>query len=156
MQIRSHSAANTLKLGKIIARHLQPKDIICLKGELGTGKTVLTKGIAHGLGVDKSKVTSSSFVLIRQHLEGRVPLYHFDLYRLKDAACISTLGYEEYFYDEGVSVIEWAEKLDYLMPAEYLMVELCYGANTNRVIKFSAVGKRYISLLKKIYENIRH
>lgn len=155
MEKLSSSANQTLKLGRIISKHLQAKDIICLQGELGTGKTVLTKGIAEGLGVEKTKVTSSSFVLIRQHLEGRLPLYHFDLYRLSAGQDIALLGYEEYFYGEGVSVIEWADRLNTLMPKEYLMVKLSYGLLRNRVLKFSAVGRRYIKLLKEISEDIK-
>jgi len=156
MQKLSSSQAYTLKLGKLISRYLKAGDIICLQGELGTGKTVLTKGIAEGLGVDKDKVTSSSFILIRQHLEGRVPLYHFDLYRLKPGQDIASLGYEEYFYDQGVSVIEWADRLKDLMPKEYLMVKLSYGSKENRILKFSAVGLRYARLLKEINEDIMH
>lgn len=157
MKIISRSAQETLKLGGILSRNLKPGDIICLEGDLGSGKTTLTKGIAAGLGVDKDKVTSSSFILIRQHLEGRIPLFHFDLYRLKDAGNIATLGYEEYLYDEGVSVIEWADNLDCLMPKEYLMVELSYGSNdSERIFKLSAKGARYKELLGRFNENISH
>ena len=156
MEKLSSSPTQTLKLGKIISRHLRAGDIICLQGELGTGKTVLTKGIAEGLGVNKNKVTSSSFVLIRQHLEGRVPLYHFDLYRLRAGQDIAALGYEEYFYGQGISIIEWADRLNTLMPKECLMVKLSYGRKNNRILKFSAVGLYYIKLLKEIDEDIKH
>ncbi|MDD5196252.1 MAG: tRNA (adenosine(37)-N6)-threonylcarbamoyltransferase complex ATPase subunit type 1 TsaE [Candidatus Omnitrophota bacterium] len=151
MQIISQSVKDTLNLGRLLAGHLQAGDIICLEGELGSGKTVFTKGIAEGLGVNKAKVTSSSFILIRGHLEGRVPLYHFDLYRLKDPGDIAAVGYEEYFYDEGVAVIEWAQKLDYLMPKEHLMVELSYRGKNKRMLKFSASAARY----KKIIQGIK-
>ncbi len=150
MKIISNSVKDTLKLGASFARHLKPGDIICLEGELGAGKTTLTKGIAAGLGVSKAKVTSSSFVLIRQHLEGRLALFHFDLYRLKEPGDIASLGYEEYFYGEGVSVIEWAKKLECLMPKERLMVELFYGRGNKRIIEISGEGARYKELLKEI------
>lgn len=156
MKIISQSVKETLDLGKVIAGYLKPQDIICLEGGLGTGKTTLTKGIAQGLGIDKSEVTSSSFILIRQHLGGRIPLYHFDLYRLKQASDIVTLGYEEYFYDEGVSVIEWAQNLTYLMPKECLMVELDYSQGNKRRLKFSASGTHYKELLRRINEDISH
>jgi tRNA threonylcarbamoyladenosine biosynthesis protein TsaE len=133
-----------------LAKHLSSGDIICLEGELGAGKTTLTKGIAEGLGVSKAKVTSSSFILIRQHLEGRLALFHFDLYRLKEPLDLARLGYEEYLYGEGVSVIEWAKKLECLMPKERLMVELSYGLGSKRVIKITARGARYKDLLRKI------
>ena len=79
MDVISKSVAQTLNLGRRLARNLKAGDILCLFGNLGSGKTVLTKGIAEGLGVDKSKVISPSFVLIREHRQGRLPLYHFDL-----------------------------------------------------------------------------
>ena len=150
MKIISNSVKDTLSLGKSLAKHLKPGDIICLEGELGAGKTTLTKGIAAGLGLSKAKVTSSSFILIRQHLEGRLPLFHFDLYRLKEPTDIAGLGYEEYLYGEGVSVIEWANKLECLMPKERLMVELSHGLGTKRIIKISGQGARYKDLLRGI------
>jgi len=156
MKIISNSVKETLNLGALLARHLQAGDIICLQGDLGTGKTTLTKGIAEGLGVSRAEVTSSSFILIRQHLEGRVPLFHFDLYRLKEACNIAVLGYEEYFYGEGVSVIEWAENLKYLMPKERLMVELSYHTGDKRAFNFAAIGVRYKELLGRLREDTGH
>ena len=153
MKIISQSVKETLNLGRLIAGHLGAGDIICLKGELGSGKTVFTKGLAEGLGVNKAKVTSSSFILIRRHLEGKIPLYHFDLYRLKEPGDIAAVGYEEYFYDEGVVVIEWAQNLDYLMPKEHLMVELSYRGENKRMLKFSATAARYKKLLKVLNES---
>jgi tRNA threonylcarbamoyladenosine biosynthesis protein TsaE len=154
MEVISGSFKETLKIGRLIAKYLKPQDIICLSGELGSGKTVLTKGIAAGLGIEAFNVTSSSFVLIREHLKGRLPLYHFDLYRLKAAQDISTLGYEEYFYGNGISVIEWPERLGPLMPDEYLRVELTYQSKSKRGLKFRAVGARYKKLLHDLNENI--
>jgi len=154
MEIISHSLKETLRLGRLIAKYLKPQDIICLSGELGSGKTVLAKGIASGLGIDISKVTSSSFILIREHLQGKLPFYHFDLYRLKEARDISSLGYEEYFYGDGVSVIEWPERLRYLTPKERLLVELSYQGEFKRGLKFYVQGLRYKELLKNIRENI--
>ena len=150
MKIISNSVKETVNLGASLAKFLKPGDIICLEGELGAGKTTLTKGIAEGLGVSKAEVTSSSFILIRQHLEGRLPLFHFDLYRLKEPGDIASLGYEEYLYGEGVSVIEWADKLECLMPKDRLMVELSYGPGKTRVINITAMGARYKDLLKRI------
>jgi len=152
MQIISQSVNETLNTGKIIAKHLKKSDIICLFGQLGSGKTVLTKGIAQGLGVNKNRVISPSFVLIRQYSKAKIPLYHFDLYRLKATKDILELGYEEYFYSEGVSVIEWADRLKYLLPKEYLKIELIIKADKIRLLKFSSFGKRYKELLSKIHE----
>jgi len=156
MKIISRSVKDTLHIGAALARHLKAGDIICLKGELGTGKTTLSKGIASGLKVNQDKVTSSSFVLIRQHLGGRLPLFHFDLYRLKQTKDIAMLGYEEYLYDEGVSVIEWPEKLDCLMLKERLMVKLSYAGENRRVFEFSGEGARYKALVKVLDAHISH
>jgi len=156
MQVISRSSSDTIRIGKVIARYLAPKDIICLSGELGSGKTVLAKGIASGLKIGAFDVTSSSFVIIRRHLTGRIPFFHFDLYRLKDIRDISGLGYEEYLYGEGVSVIEWPEKLGCFIPEECLRVELIYHGESKRKLDFKAKGKRYQALLKNIHENISH
>ena len=139
-------------MGKKIAKNLQKGDIICLFGELGTGKTVLTKGIANGLGIRARVIISPSFVLIRQYRGVSLPLYHFDLYRLKSQKDILALGYEEYLYDDGITVIEWADRLKNLLPEEFLKIELFIKANTKRLIKFNGFGPHYKELLKKIYE----
>lgn len=156
MFIQSHSVKDTLNIGKRIARHLRQGDIICLCGNLGTGKTVLTKGIADGLGIDREKVISPSFVLIRQHFQGVLPLYHFDLYRLNQPQDILGLGYEEYLYNEGVAVIEWADKLEHLLPKEFLKVELTLKDESQRMLKFIPVGRRYNELMEDAFEDIRH
>jgi tRNA threonylcarbamoyladenosine biosynthesis protein TsaE len=148
MKVVSKSVNETIKIGKEIARNLKSGDIICLFGELGSGKTVLVKGIAYGLGIKRDKIISPSFVLIREHHQGKLPLYHFDLYRLKSASAIFGLGYEEYFYDEGVTVIEWADRLKYLLPKEYLKINLEVIGETKRKIEITSFGKRYKKLLK--------
>ncbi len=156
MQIISQSASNTVKIGTIIAKNLKPSDIICLFGELGSGKTVLTKGIAKGLGIPPGEVTSPSFVLLRIHNDARPPLYHFDLYRLKNKQDILELGYEEYLFGAGVTVIEWADRLKKFLPQEFFRINLSLLADSRRLIKFSAYGSRYKELLKDIDEDIRH
>jgi tRNA threonylcarbamoyladenosine biosynthesis protein TsaE len=156
MKIISHSANETIKIGKIIARHLGPGDIICLFGKLGSGKTILVKGISCGLRIKKDKIVSPSFVLIREYLEGKLPLYHFDLYRLKSPSAILGLGYEEYFYNAGVTVVEWADRLEYLLPKEFLRIELSFKSNSERALSLTASGRRYQELLRKIHENLRH
>jgi len=146
----SHSEKETLKLGKKIARHLHCQDIICLFGDLGSGKTVLTKGIAEGLGINKESVISPTYVLIREHAKGKIPLYHFDLYRLKGPEEIFRLGYEEYLFGFGVAVVEWADRLGNLLPKDCLKIELSVKPCSNRSIKLIAQGERYKELLKKI------
>jgi tRNA threonylcarbamoyladenosine biosynthesis protein TsaE len=150
MDIVSCSVRDTLETGKAIAAHLKGGEIICLFGEFGSGKTVLTKGIAEGLGINKAVVVSPSFVIIRQHLEGKLPLYHLDLYRMRRESDIMGLGYEEYLYGKGVTVIEWAEKLKNLLPKEYLSFKLFVKGKRERLIKCSAFGCQYEKLLESI------
>ncbi len=156
MEIISRSVNQTLNIGRKISARLGAGDIVCLFGELGSGKTVLSKGIAWGLGINRSSIVSPSFVLIRQYYRSRVPLYHFDLYRLKALKDIAFLGYEEYLYGEGISVVEWADRLGKIMPKEYLGVELAVKGKTQRVIGLKARGRHYQALLDKIYEDIRY
>ena len=110
MRLISDSPQETRQIGKILAENLKKNDIICLFGDLGSGKTVLTQGIAVGLGIKRDLVISPSFVIIRKYAGRRLSLNHFDLYRLKNTQDILSLGYEEYFYDEAVTVVEWAER----------------------------------------------
>ena len=156
MQIISQSVNDTIKIGKAISKNLKIGDIICLFGQLGSGKTVLSKGIASGMGIKKSEVTSPSFVLIRRYCGRKFSLYHFDLYRLKAPSEILDLGYEEYLYAEGVSIIEWADRLKYLLPKEYLKIELLIKPGSKRGLRFKALGSRYKDLLGRIDENIRN
>ena len=107
----TNSAKETMLIGEKLARKLKPGDMIALSGDLGSGKTTFTKGIGKGLGVkDSKRINSPTFVLIREY-SGKVPLYHLDLYRLDDLEGIENLAIEEYIYGNGVTVIEWAEKI---------------------------------------------
>lgn len=154
MNFNSHSIKDTLYIGKSISKGLKVGDIVCLFGELGSGKTVLTKGIASGLGIEPDKVISPTFILLRRHLNGRLPLNHFDLYRLKSMNDILNLGYEEYFYGDGATVIEWADRLKGITPNEFLKVEILHRGLSQREIKIVAFGRRYEELLKRINEDI--
>ncbi len=142
VRILSRSTDQTLRLGEKLGRHLRQGDILCLEGELGSGKTTLIKGIAKGLKIAPAKVHSPTFVLMNAY-EGKLPLYHFDLYRLEEIHEISSIGYEEFLYGNGIAVIEWAERLGALTPKEYLRVELKHQGENKRSIKLSAVGKKY-------------
>lgn len=149
MNIISDSRLQTINFGARVARQLKKADIVCLFGQLGSGKTVLVKGIARGLGIDSKQITSPSFVLIREH-PNKIPFYHFDLYRLKNPKDVFDLGYEEYLYGEGITVIEWADRLQYLLPKEYLKVELFIKSSIQRLIRLSAFGNRYKELLRSL------
>ena len=143
----SKSADQTLRLGEKLAKHLREGDIVCLEGDLGSGKTTLIKGIAKGLKIAPAKVNSPTFVLMNAY-QGRLPLYHFDLYRLAKREEIGAIGYEEFLYGGGVSVIEWAERLGPLTPKEYVRIELKHKDENERLIRLSAAGKRYFGILE--------
>lgn len=153
MKIVSHSLAQTYSIGRKISRRLAAGDIICLVGCLGSGKTALAKGICEGLGIEKREVISPTFVLLRNY-EGRVPVYHFDLYRMEKADDVLGLGMDEYLYGEGVSIIEWADRLGFLTPDEFLKIELSVRPGTQRQLSFTAVGKRYAKIQEQVHEDI--
>lgn len=147
VSILSASEEETLRLGAKLAKHLRHGDIVCLQGDLGSGKTTLIKGIAGGLRIAPEKVNSPTFVLMNAY-EGKLPLYHFDLYRLGHAREISSIGYEEFLYGDGVAVIEWAERLGELAPQKYLRIELKHKGENKRLIKLTAVGEKYRRIIK--------
>ena len=126
-----------------------------MSGSLGSGKTVLAKGIAQGLGINKNKVISPTFVLLRLH-QGKHLLQHFDLYRLKTVEDIFALGYEEYFYSQAVTLIEWPERLKFLKPREFLKIKLLNKGKNKRVLEFIAKGKKHKELLNKVHEDTRN
>jgi len=153
MKKLSTSVNQTLKIGKLLAQKLCGGEIILLSGSLGAGKTVLAKGIAQGLGIDKHNVVSPTFVLLRVY-EGKHLLNHFDFYRVKSPKEILALGYEEYFYSDCVTVIEWPERLKFLLPKEFLKIKLSNRPGNQRMLEFIVKGARYKQLLKGIRENI--
>ena len=155
MKIISDSVRSTLAIGKIIGRRLCAGQIVLLYGGLGSGKTVLAKGIAMGLGIKKESVCSPTFVIMRHH-QARLELYHFDLYRLNNPLEILNLGYQEYLYGQGVSLIEWPERLKYLLPKEFLQINLSLVDARRRCLRFKGRGKNYKIMLKELYEDIRH
>ena len=124
MIMESTSPEATHGLGVTIGKQLNPGDIICLNGDLGVGKTVFTQGIAEGLGIE-DYINSPTFTLIQQYEDGRIPLYHFDVYRIADISEMDELGYEEYFYGEGACLIEWGSLIQELLPPEtvYITIE---------------------------------
>lgn len=116
-----------LKLGYA----LSSGTVIALIGDLGAGKTTLTKAIAEGLGVQEH-VTSPTFTIINEYESGRLPLYHFDVYRLDDIDEMNMLGYEEYFYGKGITIVEWADKVIEIIPKGATVIELSYGEETDK------------------------
>ena len=122
------SEKETERIGEAIGRASEPGTVVALIGDLGTGKTTLTKSIARGLGVTET-VTSPTFNIIREYKTGRIPLYHFDVYRIGDPDEMFELGYEEYFYGDGICVVEWADIIEELLPEDAVIICIERGAD---------------------------
>ncbi len=123
MKLSSNSAEETFELGKICGQKACPGDVICLSGDLGTGKTVFSKGLAKGLGI-KEPVVSPTFTILQEYKEGRLPLYHFDTYRVADPEEMYEIGFDDYLYGDGVCLIEWPEMVEELLPEKRMEIKL--------------------------------
>lgn len=123
MVFESTSSQMTFEFAKKIGQNLKRGDALCLDGDLGVGKTVFTKGVAAGLGI-KDDVSSPTFTLIQEYYGGRLPLYHFDVYRIDGLWDMDDLGYEEYFYGEGVCLVEWGSMIKELFPENTIYVRI--------------------------------
>lgn len=117
------TAQETFNLGKELAGQACPRQIYCLDGELGAGKTVFTQGFAAGLGIQEP-VNSPTFTIVQEYTEGRLPFYHFDVYRIGDITEMDEIGYEEYFFGEGVCLIEWGSLIEELLPKETIKIKI--------------------------------
>ena len=135
----------TRRIGERIGRRLRAGDVVLLAGELGAGKTVLAQGIARGLGIS-DPVKSSSFVIMNEY-EGRLRLFHADLYRLEDPAQVAELALDELAAD-GVLVVEWPERAPRELPADHLLVRLDYAGAHGRTVEISAAGERYEAIVR--------
>jgi len=151
MHYLSKSPEQTHRFGEQLSRHLKPGDVICLFGPLGSGKTVLTKGIATGLGLTDKAVTSPTFTFLNI-LEGKTHLYHFDLYRIDELKEIEDLGIDDFLYNKGVCVIEWAEKMKTLLPDDHLEIKISHKDETTRAFDVAARGTRSKKLLQAIFK----
>ena len=127
----THSAEETRELGVRMAEKLRAGDVILLEGPLGAGKSELARGIAQGLGV-RETVTSPSFTILNVYTSGRIPLYHFDWYRLESEEELYELGMEEYLGGDGIALVEWPGKCPDAIPEEFLMIEILPEGETNR------------------------
>lgn len=116
----------TREFARTLAQDLKKGDIVALVGELGTGKTTLSKYIAEALGVTEP-VTSPTFTIVQEYHSGRLPLYHFDVYRIENVEEMYQIGYEEYFYGDGVSIVEWADIIEELIPESGKVIFIDYG-----------------------------
>ncbi|SMB89715.1 tRNA threonylcarbamoyladenosine biosynthesis protein TsaE [Desulfonispora thiosulfatigenes DSM 11270] len=148
VSIVTKSPQETEYIGKRMAAFLTPGDIISLTGDLGAGKTLLVQGIAKGLGIEDI-VTSPTFTIIQQYEEGRIPLYHMDVYRIKDPIEMEDIGYEEYFYGQGVTFVEWGNLIPELFPEEHLKIHIT-NIEDGREIDFEPVGRHYMDLVEEL------
>ncbi len=135
-------------LGSRMAQLVDAGDFIALDGDLGAGKTLFTQGLAQGLGVTED-INSPTFTIIHEYETGRLPLYHMDVYRLKHPEEMYDLGYEEYFYGTGVTVVEWAQIIETLLPDEYLAIEIGVVPE-GRELRFAPHGERYEHLIEEL------
>lgn len=135
MEKVSHSPEETERIGAELARGLAPGSVIALKGDLGAGKTVFARGIARGLGIDAGRVKSPTYTLLRMYTGGRLPLYHFDVYRLDSPGELLDIGIDDLALEEGVTIAEWAERVEEILPEERIEVTICGSADDPRTIE---------------------
>ena len=124
MEVReTYSPEESGRIGEEIGKSLSGSEIICLDGEMGTGKTVLAQGIARGLGIEEA-VNSPTFTIVQNYEGGRLPLYHFDVYRIEEPEEMEEIGYEDCFYGNGVTLVEWSELIEELIPKEAVRIRI--------------------------------
>ncbi len=142
------SFEETVELGKKLGNILKPGDVICLSGDLGTGKTALTNGIAKALGID-SYITSPTFTLVNEY-EGKYPLYHFDVYRIADPDEMFDIGFEEYINGDGITIIEWGELISEILPDQIINIKISKNLQKGldiREISIEFKGPKYEAYL---------
>ncbi len=156
LSIHATKEEDTIKVGEALGRSLKPGDVVALKGELGAGKTVLVKGIANGLDVN-GEPNSPTFVIMNAY-EGRIPLYHFDFYRVSGVSELEGIGYEDYFYGAGVTVVEWADRVEEVFPESAIWIEINIPVkkNTNsNVREINIEGEeKWLSLFRSMVERV--
>ncbi len=134
--LETYSAEETFAFGKRIGENAEPGMVYTLVGDLGVGKTVLTQGVAKGLGIE-GPVNSPTFTILQVYDQGRIPFYHFDVYRIGDVSEMDEIGYEDYFYGQGICFIEWANLIEEILPEKYMEItiekDLTKGTDYRRI-----------------------
>lgn len=148
--ISLNNLKETEKFGIFLGENLKPGDVVCLNGDLGAGKTTLTKSIAKGLGID-DYVTSPTFTIVNEYY-GKTDLYHIDTYRLDEKIDVDYLGFDEYFYSDGVTIVEWAEKIRDALPEEYMEINI-KSHDDKRDLEINYLGNRFDKLKEKLDES---
>ncbi len=147
IKINTHSPEETFEVGEKLGNKLNRGDIVCLQGDLGAGKTSLAKGICAGLGV-KDPITSPTYTIVNEY-RGRVKVNHMDLYRIRKEDELYELGFEDYIYGDGISIIEWPDKSGALMPDNYLDINL-RGQGNDREIRIIPQANKFIGLMAEM------
>lgn len=153
-EFMTKSSEDTSKIAINLSKKLNENDVITLEGDLGAGKTTFTKGLAKGLGI-KRNVNSPTFTIIKEYHDGRLPLYHMDVYRVEDSG--EDLGFDEYFHGNGITVVEWAHLIQDQLPEKRLDIKILYVDDTTRKIVMNPKGSYYVELCKELSdESISH
>ena len=152
MELYLKNSEQTEALGRALGKLVADGDVICLTGDLGAGKTLLTQGVAVALGVDRAEVTSPTFTIMNIYQGEELEIRHFDLYRLNRAEELEDIGFSEYAGGDGVTLIEWAELFPEELPEEYLQITLLLEGTGRRAL-LEAKGCRYEQLLKEVEAN---
>ena len=142
-EFESGTPEETYEFGMKLGREARPGQVYTLNGDLGAGKTVFAKGFAKGLGIDDN-VSSPTFTILQVYESGRYPLYHFDVYRIADSSEMDEIGFDEYVYSEGISLIEWAQYIEDILPDKYIRVDIQRDLEKgfdHRHIKVESVGE---------------
>lgn len=150
MRLISRSLATTLKVGRNLGSMCEPGDVVCLGGDLGAGKTTLVQAIAQGAGVDEDEYVNSPTFAILHEYRGILPLYHMDFYRLGSSEDVLALGLEEYLYGDGLTLIEWYERAEDVMPESALVVLLSYIDETSREISLHSDDPRWLNKINEL------
>ena len=148
LDIVSHSAAQTQRLGARLGELAGAGDLFCLEGELGSGKTCFVQGLGRGLGIPGA-IHSPTFILANEHRGGRLPLFHLDVYRMRGADEAMGIGLDDYISGDGVCVIEWAEKIRDALPPERMWIAFRHVDSSKRGLLVQACGVRYETLLNE-------
>jgi len=150
-KVTTQNADETVAIATRLGELAEGGDVICLSGDLGAGKTTFTQGLALGLGIPKDvPVSSPTFTIIAEHLSGHIPLYHFDVYRLSGPDDLPDIGFEDYIDSDGVTVIEWADKITDALPADRLDIKISISGDAERTWDFAAFGTRCAELLEEL------
>lgn len=147
VRIYLENEERTREIGSKLGQLLTPKSVICLIGDLGAGKTTMTQSLAKSLEVD-DYITSPTFTIVNEY-EGRMPLYHFDVYRIGSSEEMYDIGFEEYINGDGVCIIEWANLIEDILPEEYLYIEMNYK-ETGREMILTPKGEKYEEIVKEL------